>query len=128
MDDSLLTRSIQDVLAAPSEPLPVCCIPFLPVSSLQLTPEQITQISGVVAGYINEQRKDALPSAIPLSPAQRASMPQKSFCKFQTIEFDVSEKTRATNKPIEATAVTKALLYAVPSAIGKTVLLSGSMH
>ncbi|KWR74627.1 nucleoside-diphosphate sugar epimerase [Cupriavidus sp. IDO] len=31
-------------------------------------------------------------------------------------------------KPIEATAVAKALLYAVPSAKGKTVLLSGSMR
>ncbi|WP_454739207.1 nucleoside-diphosphate sugar epimerase [Cupriavidus necator] len=31
-------------------------------------------------------------------------------------------------KPIEATAVAKALLYAVPSAKGKTILLSGSMR
>jgi hypothetical protein len=31
-------------------------------------------------------------------------------------------------KPIEATAVAEALLHAVPSAKGKTILLSGSMR
>jgi hypothetical protein len=39
-----------------------------------LTPEQIAQVSGLVAGYITDQREKALPLAILLSPAQRTSM------------------------------------------------------
>jgi hypothetical protein len=37
----------------------------------QLTPDQIAQVSGLVAGYITDQREKALPFAVPLSPAQR---------------------------------------------------------
>ncbi len=44
------------------------------MSSPQLTPDQIADVSGLVAGYITAQRGKALPSAVPLSPAQRASM------------------------------------------------------
>jgi hypothetical protein len=39
-----------------------------------LTPELIAEVSGLVAGYITAQREDALPLAVPLSPAQRASL------------------------------------------------------
>jgi hypothetical protein len=44
------------------------------MASPQLTPEQIAQVSGLVAEYIASQREKALPSAVPLSPTQRASM------------------------------------------------------
>jgi hypothetical protein len=40
----------------------------------QLTPDQIAQVSDLVAGYITAQRENALPLAVPLSPAQRASL------------------------------------------------------
>jgi hypothetical protein len=42
--------------------------------SPQLTPELIAEVSSLVSGYITAQREKALPLAIPLSPAQRASM------------------------------------------------------
>ena len=44
------------------------------MSSPQLTPDQIAEISSLVANYIRVQREKALPLALPLSPAQRASM------------------------------------------------------
>jgi hypothetical protein len=40
----------------------------------QLTPELIAEVSSLVAGYITDQREKALPLAVPLSPAQRASL------------------------------------------------------
>ncbi len=42
--------------------------------SPQLTADQIAEVSSLVAGYIRAQRERALPFAVPLSPAQRASM------------------------------------------------------
>jgi hypothetical protein len=39
-----------------------------------LTSDQIAQVSDLVAGYIAAQREKALPLAVPLSPAQRASL------------------------------------------------------
>jgi hypothetical protein len=44
------------------------------MSSPQLTPDQIAEVASLVAVYINAQREKALPLAVPLSPAQRASM------------------------------------------------------
>lgn len=41
--------------------------------SSQLTADHIAQVSGLVAEYI-ARREKALPSAVPLSPTQRASM------------------------------------------------------
>jgi hypothetical protein len=40
----------------------------------RLTPDQIAEVSSLVAGYITAQREEALPLAVPLSPAQRASL------------------------------------------------------
>ena len=40
----------------------------------QLTSDQIAQVSDLVAGYIAAQREKALPLAVPLSPALRASL------------------------------------------------------
>ena len=42
--------------------------------SPQLTPELIAEVSSLVSGYIIAQREEALPLAMPLSPAQRASL------------------------------------------------------
>jgi hypothetical protein len=39
-----------------------------------LTADQIAEVSSLVSGYITAQREKALPSAVPLSPMQRASM------------------------------------------------------
>jgi hypothetical protein len=39
-----------------------------------LSPDQIAEISSLVAGYITAQREEGLPLAVPLSPAQRASL------------------------------------------------------
>jgi hypothetical protein len=44
----------------------------MPVPSL--TEEQIGQVAGFVADYISAQRQKALPHALPLKPAQSASM------------------------------------------------------
>ena len=44
------------------------------MTSPQLSPEQITQVSGLVAEYITDQREKASPYAVPLSPEQRASL------------------------------------------------------
>jgi hypothetical protein len=44
------------------------------MSSPQLTPDQIAQVSSLVAGYITAQREKALPYAVPLSPEQRVSV------------------------------------------------------
>jgi hypothetical protein len=44
------------------------------MSTPQLSPEQVTQVSDLVAGYITDQREKALPYAVPLSPEQRASL------------------------------------------------------
>jgi hypothetical protein len=44
------------------------------MSSPQLTPDQIAEVSSLVAAYIIAQREEALPLAVPLSPAQRASL------------------------------------------------------
>jgi len=35
----------------------------------QLTPDQIAEVSALVAEYITEQREKALPHAVPPSPA-----------------------------------------------------------
>ena len=40
----------------------------------QLTPEQILQVSGLVAQYIAAQRDKLFPQAAPLTAAQRAAM------------------------------------------------------
>jgi hypothetical protein len=40
----------------------------------KLTPDQITQVSGLVAGYISTQRDKYAPRAIPLSAQQRAAV------------------------------------------------------
>lgn len=40
----------------------------------ELSPEQVTQVSDLVAGYITDQRVKASPLAVPLSPEQRASL------------------------------------------------------
>ena len=39
-----------------------------------LTPEQIAQVSGLVAQYITTQREKYAPRAIPLSPQQKTNM------------------------------------------------------
>lgn len=44
------------------------------MASPQLTPDQIAEVSSLVANYIKAQREKALPLALPLSPTQRASM------------------------------------------------------
>jgi hypothetical protein len=44
------------------------------MASPHLTPELIAEVASLVAGYITAQREKALPLAISLSPAQRASM------------------------------------------------------
>jgi len=44
------------------------------MSTPQLSPEQVTQVSDLVAGYITDQREKALPYAVLLSPEQRASL------------------------------------------------------
>ncbi len=40
----------------------------------KLTPDQIAQVSGFVAGYISAQRQKYAPRAIPLSAQQRAAV------------------------------------------------------
>ena len=40
----------------------------------QLSPELIAEVSNLVAGYITAQREKALQYAVPMSPAQRASL------------------------------------------------------
>jgi hypothetical protein len=44
------------------------------MSAPLLTPDQITEVSDLVAGYITDQREKALPHAVPLSSEQRASL------------------------------------------------------
>jgi hypothetical protein len=44
------------------------------MTSPELTPDQIAELSSLVAEYITVQREKALPLALPLSLAQRASM------------------------------------------------------
>jgi len=44
------------------------------MASPQLPPEQIVQVSALVAEFITTQRDKALPPALPLSPEQRAAM------------------------------------------------------
>jgi hypothetical protein len=40
----------------------------------RLSPDQITQVSGLVAGYISSQREKYAPRAVPLSAQQRAAV------------------------------------------------------
>jgi hypothetical protein len=44
------------------------------MASPELTPEQILQVSGLVAHYITTQRESFSPQAVPLDAAQRAAM------------------------------------------------------
>jgi hypothetical protein len=39
-----------------------------------MSAEQINQVSGLVAAYINTQRQEALPNALPLTQRQRTAM------------------------------------------------------
>jgi hypothetical protein len=50
----------------------------------QLTPEQITQISGLVSGYITAQRRKYVPRAVMLSAQQKAAV--KAFFSPQLLE------------------------------------------
>jgi len=44
------------------------------MATLKLTPDQITQVSGLVAGYISTHREKYAPRAVPISAQQRAPL------------------------------------------------------
>jgi hypothetical protein len=69
------------------------------MASPQLTPDQIADISGLVAGYITAQRENALPLAAPLSPAQRASMDGFFLPQVLDARLLVLIKSRVENPP-----------------------------
>ncbi len=66
----------------------------------QLTADQVADISGLVAGYIRAQREKALPLALPLSPAQRASMDGFFLTQvLDTTRLQVLTESRVVNPP-----------------------------
>ena len=67
--------------------------------SPQLTPELIAEVSSLVAGYITAQREKALPLAIPLSPAQRASMDGFFLPQVLDTRLLVLTESRVENPP-----------------------------
>ena len=67
--------------------------------SPQLTPDQITEVSNLVAGYITAQREKALPLAVPLSPAQRASLDGFFLPQVLDTRLLVLTETRVVNPP-----------------------------
>jgi hypothetical protein len=69
------------------------------LSSPQLTPDQIAEISSLVAGYIRAQREKALPLALPLSPAQRASMDGFFLPEVLDTRLLVLTESRVENPP-----------------------------
>jgi hypothetical protein len=69
------------------------------MASPQLTPDQIAELSNLVAGYITAQREKALPLAVPLSPAQRASMEGFFLPQVLDARLLVLIKSRVENPP-----------------------------
>jgi hypothetical protein len=69
------------------------------MSSPQLTPDQISQVSGLVAEYIIDQREKALPSAVPLSPEKRASLDGFFLPRVLDTRLLVLGGTRIENPP-----------------------------
>lgn len=66
----------------------------------QLTADQISEVSSLVAGYITDQRERAFPLAVPLSPEQRASM--EGFFLSQVLDTTrllVLAESRVVNPP-----------------------------
>jgi len=69
------------------------------MASPQLTPELIAEVSSLVAGYITAQREKALPLAVPLSPAQRASMEGFFLPQVLDARLLVLTESRVENPP-----------------------------
>ena len=69
------------------------------MASPQLSPDQIAEISSLVANYIRGQREKALPLALPLSPAQRASMDGFFLPQVHNARLLVLNGTRIENPP-----------------------------
>ncbi len=69
------------------------------MSSPQLTPEQIAEVSSLVAGYITAQREEALPLAVPLSPEQRASLDGFFLPQVLDTRLLVLTESRVLNPP-----------------------------
>jgi hypothetical protein len=65
----------------------------------QLTPELIAEVSSLVAGYITAQREEALPLAVPLSPAQRASLDGFFLPQVLDTRLLVLTESRLVNPP-----------------------------
>jgi hypothetical protein len=65
----------------------------------QLTPDQIAEVSSLVSGYITTQRETALPLALPLSTAQRASMDGFFLPQVLDTRLLVLNDTRVENPP-----------------------------
>jgi hypothetical protein len=69
------------------------------MSTPPLTPELIAEVSSLVAAYITAQREEALPLAVPLSPAQRALL--DGFFRPQVLDTRllVLTESRVVNPP-----------------------------
>ncbi len=65
----------------------------------QLSPELIAEVSSLVAAYIKAQREKALPFAVPLSPAQRASMDGFFLPQVLDTRLLVLTESRVENPP-----------------------------
>jgi hypothetical protein len=65
-----------------------------------MTPDQIAEVSSLVAGYITAQREKALPLALPLSPEQRTSMEEFFLPQvLDTTRLLVLAESRVENPP-----------------------------
>jgi hypothetical protein len=67
--------------------------------SPQLPPDQIAEVSSLVAAYITAQREKVLPLAVPLSPAQRASLEGFFLPQVLDTRLLVLTESRVVNPP-----------------------------